>query len=429
MKPSRCPNRGPWPFVGPDSLSVRGMLVTPDGRLCAAPCPATIGPMARRESTRERRGNSLHIARRHDLIHRIEPNRLLVVLPNWVGDLVLATPALRAFRQRFSTSHIAFLVRPHLADILSGGDWMDEVIRWPSRRHQARSQQRRGFLGLAARLRDKRFDCAVLLTNSFKSALLARLAAIPRRVGYDRDGRGLLLTDRLLPERANGKYVPIPMTRYYNAVARYMGSRECPPELELFTTPKDEAGADQALASAGVEPDRPIVVLNPAASFGPAKCWLPDRFAQVADGLAERHNAAVFISCGPREISAARQVAGSMKHRGIVLDQPVMPLGPMKALIRRASLLVTNDTGPRHFAKAFGTPVVTVFGPTDPRWTELDFAAERKHQVKVHCGPCMKRTCPLDHRCMTRIPSEAVLASAEELLAERPTTIALASPE
>ncbi len=348
-----------------------------------------------------------------------QPSRILVVLPNWVGDLVLATPALRALREQFSQAHIAFLVKSHLAEVLSGGDWMDQVFRWPARKGESRPKRRRGFLGLAAKLREQQFDWAVLLSNSFRSALLVRLAGIRRRVGYDRDGRGLLLTDRLLPERYNGKYVPVPMTRYYNAIPRYLGCRECPRELELFTTPEEEAAAAERIAAAGIEPGQPIVVLNPGASFGPAKRWLPERFAEVADRLVARHNAAVFISCGPKEIETARTVAVHMHQDVTVLDNPVMPLGPSKALIRRASLLVTNDTGPRHFANAVGTPVVTIFGPTDPAWTATDSPRERSLSVNVHCGPCMKRTCPLDHRCMTRISSDMVLEQARVLLADR----------
>lgn len=346
------------------------------------------------------------------------PSRILIVLPNWVGDVVLATPALRALRQHYADQHIAVVVKSHLGPILGGGDWMDETLFWPSR-DASRPQRRQTFLGFAAHLREQRFDMAVLFANSFRSGLLARLAGIKRRVGYDRDGRGLLLTDKLLPQKAEGKYVPISMIRYYNAIARYLGCRECPELPELFTTPQDEAAVEQMLERAGITADRPIVVVNPGASFGPAKCWLPERFAEVADRLVERHNAAVVISCGPKEIGVARAVAAHMRQPAVVLDEPVMPLGPSKALIRRAALLVTNDTGPRHFANAFGTPVVTIFGPTDPQWTATPADRERTLMVPVDCGPCMKRKCPLDHRCMTRVGSDMVLEKADELLAER----------
>lgn len=366
--------------------------------------------MARSSEPNPTRASDPHAAG----VANAKPARILVVLPNWVGDVVLATPALRALRNHYADQYIAFVLKSHLAPILSGGDWMNEMLFWPSR-DSSRPQRRRSFLGFAAELRERRFDLAILLANSFRSALLARLAGIKRRVGYDRDGRGLLLTDKLLPERADGKFVPVSMIRYYNATARYLGCRECPDMPELFTTPQDEAAVDEALARAGIKPDQPIVVLNPGASFGPAKCWLPERFAEVGDRLAERHHAAVMISCGPKEIDVARAVAGRMRHKAVVLDNPVMGLGPSKALIRRAAMLVTNDTGPRHFANAFGTPVVTIFGPTDPQWTATNAPKERLVMVSVDCGPCMKRKCPLDHRCMMRVTSDMVVAKAEEL--------------
>jgi heptosyltransferase-2 len=345
------------------------------------------------------------------------PERLLVVLPNWVGDLVLATPALRAIRTQFPAAYIAALVKPLYREILSGGDWTDEVLVWPVGR--TRPRRRRGFLGLAQELREKQFDTAILLTNSFRSALLARLAGIRRRIGYDRDGRGLLLTDKLLPDKSNGKYVPVPMVRYYNAIARYLGARDLPACLELFTTPEEETAVQSLLDRHGVRSGQPIVVVNPGASFGAAKCWLPERFAEVTDALIDTYDAAVFISCGPKDRDVAHAVSSSMRREATVLDQPVLSLGPLKALVRRSALVVTNDTGPRHFGIAFGVPVVTLFGSTDPQWTQTDYALERQVMVKVHCGPCMKRVCPTDHRCMTRITALMVLEAARSLLADR----------
>jgi len=355
-----------------------------------------------------------------DGTRRVAPKRMLLVLPKWVGDLVMATPALRSLRDRFADTHITGLVRRPLGEVLSGGDWLDDLIYWPQ--GGSKPRRRQGFLGLAGELRDQRFDVAILFANSFRSAMLARLAGIRRRIGYDREGRGLLLTDKLLPYKFDGKYVPAPMVGYYNALARYLGCRDCPTQTELCTTPEQEKIAADAIEAAGVRASQPIVVLNPAASFGPAKCWLPERFAEVADRLVTDNDAAVFISCGPKEVAIARKVAGSMKKSVTVLDSPVMRLGPLKALIRRAALLITNDTGPRHFANAFGRPVVTIFGPTDPQWTIADAPLERSLMVSVDCGPCMKRNCPQDHRCMTLIDTKMVLACAQELLSGRQAT-------
>lgn len=354
-----------------------------------------------------------------------EPARILIVAPKWVGDLVMATPVFRALRQRYPNSHIAILTRSQFEPVLAGGDWMDEVIHWPADKGQSKPKRRQSFLGFAAELRDRRFDWAVLLTNSFRSALLARLASIPRRIGYDRDGRGLLLTDRLLASKTKGKFIPVPAIRYYNAVARYLGCRECSAHTELFTTPAEDALADSVIQSATVQPGQPIVVLNTAASFGTAKCWLPERFAEVADRLIEETGAAVFIVFGPKEIQVAYQVAADMRHKATLLDKPIMSLGASKAIIRKADLLITNDTGPRHFAIAFDTPVITIFGPTEPEWTTGDYPTETIVRIDVDCGPCAKRRCTNDHECMTRITADQVFEQARTLLATKtpsPTT-------
>lgn len=348
-----------------------------------------------------------------------EPSRMLIVMPNWVGDVIMATPALRALRDRYPKTHITCLLRSHLCDLLTGGDWVDEMVTWPTR-DRDKVQRREGFLGLAGRLREKRFDAVLLMANSFRTALLATLAGVRRRIGYDRDGRGMLLTDRLLPDKDKGKYVPGPMIRYYNGLARFMGCRECPELPILYTTTEDQAAADAAYRAAGVQAGQPVVVLNTGASYGPAKCWLPERFAELADRLVEKHDAAVFFCCGPKEAGIARHVAGLMKHKGTVLDDPLLSLGASKALIGRADLLVTNDTGPRHLAIAQDTPVVTIFGSSDPRWTENSYAAERIVRVHLDCQPCMERHCPLKHHnCMNNVSTEMVHEAAEELLRQK----------
>ena len=377
-----------------------------------------MGPMQRKNEGNGVSGHGRRSASSRDVaaITTVEPENILVVLPNWVGDLVLATPALRSIRTRFPSSRISFLLRGPLEPILAGGDWMDEFIHWPQYRGQSKPSRRKSFLGFAGELKRKQFDWAILLTNSFRSAMLSRLAAIPRRIGYDRDGRGLLLTDRLLPAREKGQYVPMPMIRYYNAIARYVGCRECGEATELFTTTEEEAGASERLAAAGVRDGMPYVMLNPGAAYGPAKMWLPERFAETGDRLARERNAAVLIMCGPKEVDIARRIESLMEQPATVLADPVPSLGIAKALVRRSILLVTNDTGPRHFANACRVPVVTIFGPTFPEWTDGDYPLERIAMIPVDCGPCMKRRCPLDHRCMTGITTDRVMGHVSELL-------------
>jgi heptosyltransferase-2 len=273
------------------------------------------------------------------------------------------------------------------------------------------------------RLRRLRPEIAVLLPNSVRSALTAWLGGCRRRVGLFRDAaRRLLLTEALEPVRDDGGRIrPSPVIDDYNRIARAVG---CPPpghRMELFTTAKDEADADAVWRRAGFRPGREVVCLNSGGAFGPAKQWPAEHFAELACGLASRRACGVLVLCGPGERDLARRIAASASHPSVVaLSADGMPppsLGLTKACVRRSALLVTTDSGPRHFAAAFDRPVVTLFGPTHVAWTETYYPRAVHLQKEVECGPCQRRVCPLDHRCMTRLLPEEVAAAAERLLA------------
>jgi len=355
-------------------------------------------------------------------------------IPSWVGDVVMATPALAAIRKRFSRSHLVHLMRPYVADVLTGTDFCNEQIFWPSHptvspppsgnptSDRTRQGHTRGHLDLIRRLRAQRFDLTVMLTNSFRSALVARLAGIRQRVGYARDGRGWLLTDRLHAPRSAGKFLPVPALDYYNELARSVGCENISDQLLLGTTPEDEQAIDRRLG----EPDRrrPLVVLNPGANFGSAKCWPAEKYAALADEMTTRYGARVVASLGPKEQEIARRLGAAARQPLEVFIDPPLGLGPLRALIRRCQLLVTNDTGPRHFAAAFGVPVVTVFGSSDPAWTDTRYAGERIVKLDLDCQPCMKRTCPLRHHdCMQTLEPRLVLEKVDEFLADRHTAV------
>jgi heptosyltransferase-2 len=266
---------------------------------------------------------------------------------------------------------------------------------------------------------------AILLPNSFRTALICKAAKIPRIVGYERDGRGFLLTDKLLPAKDKGKFIPTPVVRYYLGAASYLGSRNRSLKLELFVTDHERQEASEVLGRAGLEPgicrpggqgNGPLIMLNPGAQYGAAKCWLPEHFAALADRLIDERGATVLLSGLPRERKIIESIQREMKHAAVDLSTRGMTLGSLKEIIRRCDLMVTNDTGPRHIASAFDVPVVTIFGPTDPEWSETYYEKERKVAVKVFCGPCQKKKCPLDHRCMTRISPTMVYEQAIELL-------------
>lgn len=305
--------------------------------------------------------------------------RLLIVLPSWVGDAVMATPALRLIRDTLPGWYIGAICRPGIDQVLAGLDSLDEVHIAPTT----------GVLGpkrVAAQLRPRRYAAALLLTNSFSTALATRVAGIPMRLGYERDGRGLLLTHRLTaPKREGGGWAIIPATAYYHHAARalldVLADRQVnatsPIEplpararLELVATDADIAKAADVLAKAGISPDTRLAVLNPGGN-NTAKRWPPDRYGQLADWLLESHGLACVINAAPAEADIAAAVRAGSRCKPPCLADSGGSLASLKGVLARSSLMVTNDTGPRHMAAAMGVPVVSLFGPTDHRWTTI----------------------------------------------------------
>lgn len=344
--------------------------------------------------------------------------RLLIVMPTWLGDCVMAMPTLRALRNLYPQAHITALVGVNVKPIIDPNPWVNRIVTARVRTHGKTAAKPGGPIRLASRLAAGKFDSAVILPNSFRSALLTTLAKVPRRIGYDRDGRGVLLTDPLIASRTVRGLVPVPTRDYYLGLARYMGSVGPDPAMQLFTRHEDDAQADELLRKGGYDPvsGRKLLLLNPGANYGDAKMWSPDRFAGVADRCAEELGVFVAVNGSPKERAILDEVIASAKTPILDLSAAGMTLDLLKSIVRRASVMVTNDTGPRHIAAAMGTPVVTIFGPTDPAWTQIDYDAERQVMEKVFCGPCQKKKCPLDHRCMTRIGVERVAKEAIGLI-------------
>ncbi|HZV04573.1 MAG TPA: lipopolysaccharide heptosyltransferase II [Gemmataceae bacterium] len=344
-----------------------------------------------------------------------------VFLPNWIGDAVMATPALRALRGHYTEARLIGVMKPYVADVFAGGDWFDEILF----AHGGPWSQ--GVLSVAWQLRRRRIDVVVLLTNTFRSALTAWLSGCRRRIGYARYGRSLLLTDALPPLRDElGRRKPSPILDAYNLLAERAGCPHPTRLLELFTTSADERAADQVWKRGCLEDYSEVVCLNSGAAFGSAKHWPSAYFADLARRLAEERGSGVLVLCGPNESELARDIATQACHANVQalsdLTAPVVPDGPRlslgltKACVRRADLLVTTDSGPRHFAAAFDRPVVTLFGPTHIEWTETYHPRAVHLQKRVECGPCQLRVCPLDHRCMLRLTPDEAYTAAEGLL-------------
>lgn len=334
-----------------------------------------------------------------------------------MGDAILCTPALQAIRQHFKSSRISFFAKPTVRQLLSPCSYNDAWLE----------QKDKNLITIVAQLKKHKFKQAILFKNSFSCALATFLAGIPSRVGYDRDGRGFLLTNKLEPLKLpNGKFKPISMLDYYLAIASRLGAETTGRKPELLIDEQDVKSAQNKLPEvfpvvSKIEPkaDKPVVVLVPGGAFGPSKCWPSARFAQTADWLRENYNATAVISVSPQpsEKRIAKEICASSKHKLVNLAERPLNPGELKALFSAAALVISNDTGPRHIAIALGRKVITLFGPNDPAWTETDCENEIQIIGNVSCAPCARKNCDKsEHLCMNSISVETVCEAAKQLL-------------
>jgi heptosyltransferase-2 len=345
--------------------------------------------------------------------------KVAVFLPNWIGDAVMATPALRALRQHFADAELIGVMKPYIAGVLEGAPWLDRPVFL-----DGKGPLSQRWFAVARQLRREGIDLAVLLPNSFHTALVAWLGGCQRRVGYARYGRRLLLTDRVEPlcdER--GHRQPSPVIEAYNLLAEVAGSPPPSLQMQLFTTPRDEMAADVAWKQMALGANE-VICLNSGGAFGSAKFWPLEYFVHLAQRFADERGSDVLVLCGPSERELARQIERLARRDRVhsLADHPVS-LGLTKACIRRCDLLITTDSGPRHFAAAFDRPVVTLFGPTHIAWTETYHLKAIHLQKEVPCGPCQKRVCPNKHRdhhrCMRELLPDEVFSAASRLLDAR----------
>lgn len=341
---------------------------------------------------------------------RLHAERLYVRAPNWVGDLVMATPILQALREGFPKARITLSLRPHLEAVVRGATYFDELHFHPAGL---------GFSGLrklAKGLTQRSFDAAILFPHSFETAFVAALARIPRRFGYAVNGRGFLLTDAILPPRHRRRRVPSPMPYHWTDLVGLAGVEVRSLRPRLAVDAATVASVDAWLDGLGIAPDQPFALLAPGASFGSSKLWRTDRFAEVADRLHDAHGLRSLVQFGPGEESLAREIVASARRGAVLADAPPLDLHRLKAAAARAALVVCTDSGVRHYGVAFDKPVVCVMGPNDPRYTAANLERTAVVRIDVECGPCQLKVCPLDHRCMEGIAAEAVAAAAHRLL-------------
>jgi lipopolysaccharide heptosyltransferase II len=330
---------------------------------------------------------------------------LVVRAPNWVGDLVMATPILRAALVDPRFERVTIAVREHLAPILCGGALEPHLAPF------AAAREREVLAELAP-------DAVLLLSNSWGSAWRAFRAGIPLRAGVALSGRRLLLTHAVVPPTRAGRRAPIPTAHLLRDVAGLLGISipDLHPRLDLPETLRRTQAAQ--LSELGIERGDGYVLCCPGAAFGAAKLWPPESFSRALDLLFEAHGWRGVVTGGPGEEDLMDAVAGKTRHGALSLSNRQRDLEGLKALVADARLLLVGDSGPRWYAAAFDIPCVSVLGPNFPELTATSLELCEIVRVEgLECSPCIQRVCPLGHhRCMRELAPEHVVLAAERAL-------------
>jgi heptosyltransferase-2 len=340
-------------------------------------------------------------------------NTLLIRCPNWVGDIVMAIPALDCLRNNFPDAKIIGIVKSRSQGILRDGPWFDGFI-------DSDDKSWSGFWRTTRQIRQCKADMAVLLPNSIHSLLSVWLGGVKNIYGYRRNFRGIFLSGGPKPVRNNNRIVPMPTTETYLGICRWLGLN-VPEKVKpkLFIGRQVLKRAESLFQKYGIRDNDLVIGLNPGASFGASKCWPAEHFAELAELCEKELGTKIMLFAGPGEEDIVEAILHKSRAKIINTVDEGVDLELLKPLVRRCNLLVTNDTGPRHYAVAFDIPVVVIMGPTDPRYTASNLDHTVVIRKEMDCSPCHKKTCPREHQCMTEITATEVFTAAKELLKER----------
>jgi heptosyltransferase-2 len=339
-------------------------------------------------------------------------SRILVRGVNWVGDTILTYPTVQTLKTLYPDSHLAILVAEHLVDLWRTFPYVDEIITFQRKKGPGSFWE---DLNLSQSIKKRKFDLAVILPRSFRSAFQIYLSGIPVRVGYESGVQSFLLTQGI-PRTED--VLRTHRLYYYLKLTEPLGKIESIPSPRVYLREEDRRWAELTLGGLGILDDRLLIGMNPGATYGLAKCWLPERFGELGKKLSQRWKVSFFLFGKEEERPQAHGILKKLEGRGVDFVGKTSLL-QLAALLERCHLLITNDTGTMHVAAAVNTPVVALFGSTPPDVTGPWGNQHRMISKEVSCSPCMKRTCPTDHRCMDLITVEEVEEVVEKKLKEQ----------
>jgi heptosyltransferase II len=338
------------------------------------------------------------------------PTNIIVRMPNWLGDAVMATPVLEDLRHHFKRAKITAMCQSNLTPLLAEDPHVDELLSF-QRPSGWLSHQQHGAIIDSLQL--GHYDLGVLLTNSLSSAWWFWKGDVKNRIGYTGHWRSLLL-DKTVPYPESRQPQHLVMT--YKMLLEPLGITPSSSSPRLYLTKEEQKAAKECLASYGITPQQIVVGINPGAAYGSAKCWLPDRFKSVTAKLLE-NPAVVIVYFGDRAgAPLVQEICQGMPERVVNLAGKTN-IRELMALIQTCDIFLTNDSGPMHIASALGTPLVALFGSTSNVATG-PYQGGRVIHKHVECSPCYKRICPIDFRCMTRIGVDEVYKELKAMLSD-----------
>jgi heptosyltransferase-2 len=327
---------------------------------------------------------------------------IIIQMPNWLGDLVMATPVLEDVRAAFPEAEITAMCQTNVAPLLEKDPAIDELFRFERSKGLVHRISERSIV---AHIKRGNYDLGILLTNSFSSAWRFWQGKVKQTIGYRNEGRGILLTDPLdFPEKRKEEHLVVT----YKELLKPLGIKVSETRPRLFVSEEEIRKGWEMIKRFDIPSDAKLIGVNPGAAYGSAKCWLPDRFRAVAQNLVEADPSHVILFFGDRSHKGLiDEISLGLPHRVINLAGKTS-LRELLALIKICSVFLTNDSGPMHIADSLDVPLVALFGSTSPVVTGPYKQRENIVQKQVPCSPCFKRVCPIDFPCMKKIGVEEV---------------------